>query len=157
MQKITPMLTFNDKAEDAARFYTSLFGGKITSVSYYPDALPEMAGKVMVVEFELFGQPYTALNGGPQFNFTEGVSFVVNCESQNEVDKYWDALLNDGGKPLACGWIKDKFGFPWQITPVVLPKMISDKDKEKASRVMKAMMNMVKLDIPTLEKAYRGE
>jgi predicted 3-demethylubiquinone-9 3-methyltransferase (glyoxalase superfamily) len=158
MQKITPMLWFNDNIEEAVNLYTSLFGGKITSTARYPDSMPGgMAGKIMVMGFELFGQQFTALNGGPQFKFTEAVSFVVNCESQEEVDKYWDALLADGGQSQACGWLKDKFGLSWQITPIILPKMLEDKDKEKANRVMQAMMQMVKLDIPTLEKAYRGE
>jgi predicted 3-demethylubiquinone-9 3-methyltransferase (glyoxalase superfamily) len=158
MQKITPMLWFNDNIEEAVNLYTSLFpGAKITSTSRYPDAVPGMAGKVMVMAFELFGQEFTALNGGLQFKFTEAVSFVVSCESQEEVDKYWDALVADGGEESMCGWLKDKFGLSWQITPTVLLKMVQDKDKEKASRAMQAMMQMRKIDIAAIEKAYNGE
>jgi len=158
MQKITPMLWFNNDAEEAINFYVSLFpGAKITTIMRYPDSMPGMGGKVGTVAFELFGQQFVALNGGPQFKFTEAVSFVVNCETQGEVDKYWDALLADGGQTQACGWLKDKYGLSWQITPTVLIEMINDKDKEKASRVFQAMMNMIKIDIPTLQKAYNGE
>ena len=156
MQKITPMLWFDGNAEEAAQLYTGLFGGKIRSVSRYPDEMPGMGGKVMVVAFDLFGQEFTALNGGPQFKFTEAISFVVHCESQAEVDKYWDALTADGGQPSQCGWLKDKFGCSWQITPTVLLKLIQDKDKEKAGRVMQSMMTMGKIDIATIEKAYEG-
>lgn len=158
MQKITPMLWFNDNIEEAVNLYTSLFGGKITSTSRYPDSMPVMAGKIMVIEFELFGQQFTALNGGPQYKFTEAVSFVVNCESQGEIDRYWDALLTDGGQAQMCGWLKDKFGLSWQITPTILGKLMQDKmDKAASNRVMQAMMKMVKLDISTLQKAYDGE
>lgn len=154
MQKITPMLWFDNNIEEAVNLYTSLFGGKITSTSRYPDAVPGMGGKVMVMAFELFGQEFTALNGGPQYKFTEAVSFVVHCESQEEVDKYWDALMADGGQSQACGWLKDKFGLSWQITPTILLKMIQDKDKAKAGRVMEAMMKMIKIEIEPLVKAY---
>lgn len=156
MQKITPMLWFNTNAEEAVNYYVSLFGGKRTEIMHYPDDMPGVGGKVATVAFEVFGQEFTALNGGPQYQFNEAVSFVVNCDSQEEVDKYWDKLLSDGGTPQACGWLKDKFGLSWQITPRVLPQMLMDKDKAKAGRVMQAMMQMVKLDIATLQKAYNG-
>lgn len=154
MQKITPFLWYNDNAEEAVNLYTSLFpGSKIISVARYGEAGPGPAGQVMTMGFELFGQKFTALNGGPHFKFTEAVSFVVNCESQEEVDKYWDALLKDGGTPSQCGWLKDKFGLSWQIVPTVLPELLTGNDPKKAQRVMQAMMKMVKLDIATLKKA----
>ncbi len=157
MQKITPMLWFNENAEEAVNLYTSLFpGAKITSSSRYPDSTPGMGGKILTMGFDLFGQQFTALNGGPTYQFTDAVSFVVNCETQEEVDRYWDALLKDGGRAQACGWLKDKFGLSWQIIPAALPRLLQDKDKEKSGRVMQAMMRMVKIDIPTLEKAYEG-
>jgi predicted 3-demethylubiquinone-9 3-methyltransferase (glyoxalase superfamily) len=157
MQKITPFLWFNDNAEEAANLYTGLFpDAKITSISRYPESMQGMGGKVMTVGFELFGQHFTALNGGPQYKFTEAVSFVVHCKTQEEVDKYWDTLL-EGGHPQACGWLKDKYGLSWQITPDILIEMIQDKDKEKSGRVMQAMMKMIKIDISTLQKAYNGD
>lgn len=157
MQKITPFLWFNDNAEEAANMYTSLFpDGKISSISKYPESMPGMGGKIMTIGFELFGQHFTALNGGPQFKFTEAVSFVVHCKNQEEVDKYWNALL-EGGEPQACGWLKDKYGLSWQIVPDALLELMQDKDKEKAGRVMQAMMKMIKIDIQTLQKAYNGE
>ena len=154
MQKITPMLWFNDNTEEAVNLYTSLFGGRIISSARYPDAVPAMAGKIMTIEFELFGQRFVALNGGPQFKFTEAVSFVVNCESQEEIDWYWDALLANGGEAQMCGWLKDRFGLSWQITPAMWDKWMTDKTR--AGSVMAAMMKMVKLDIATLQKAYEG-
>jgi predicted 3-demethylubiquinone-9 3-methyltransferase (glyoxalase superfamily) len=156
MQKITPFLWFNDQAEEAANFYTSLFkDSKMGKIARYPEGSPGPAGKVMTVEFELFGQKFLALNGGPQFKFTEAISFVVSCESQEELDKYWDALL-EGGSAQACGWLKDRFGLSWQITPAIMGELMSGKDKEKSQRVMQAMMKMVKLDIATLKRAYEG-
>jgi predicted 3-demethylubiquinone-9 3-methyltransferase (glyoxalase superfamily) len=157
MQKITPFLRFNDNAEEAANMYTRLFAdGKITSILKYPESMPGMGGKVMTVGFELFGQHFTALNGGPQFKFTEAVSFVVHCKNQEEVDKYWNALL-EGGEPQACGWLKDKYGLSWQIVPDALLELMQDKDKERSGRVMQAMMKMIRIDILTLQKAYNGE
>jgi len=153
MQKITPMLWFNDNTREAVDLYTSLFGGAIISSSTYPETVPGMAGKIMTIEFELFGQRFVALNGGPQFKFTEAVSFVVNCDSQEEIDEYWNALLADGGTPQACGWLKDRFGLSWQITPSHWAKWMTDK--KKAANVMQAMMQMVKLDIATLDKAWK--
>ena len=154
MQKITPFLWFDTQAEEAARFYTSVFpDSSIDEISRYGESGPGPAGSVMVVSFTLVGQRYTALNGGPHFAFNQAVSFVVNCESQEEVDRYWDALLADGGKPIQCGWLTDKFGLPWQITPTVLVELLSDPDAAKSQRVMKAMMEMVKIDIPTLQRA----
>jgi len=154
MQKITPFLWFNNNAEEAVNLYTSLFeDSKITKVARYPEGSPGPAGQVMTIEFELFGQQFIALNGGPMFKFTEAVSFVVNCDTQQEVDKYWNSLL-EGGSAQQCGWLKDKFGLSWQIVPTALGKLMSDKNPDKAQAVMQAMLKMVKLDIPTLEKAY---
>jgi predicted 3-demethylubiquinone-9 3-methyltransferase (glyoxalase superfamily) len=155
MQKITPFLWFNDNAEEAVNFYVSLFkDAKITSLSRYGEGGPGPAGQVMVMSLELFGQEFHALNGGPMFNFTEAVSFVVNCETQEEVDHYWNALIADGGEPSMCGWLKDKFGLSWQVTPTILGKLASDEDPEKVKRVMGAMMEMRKLDIAALQQAY---
>lgn len=157
MQKITPFLWFNDNAEEAVNMYAGLFtDARITSISKYPETVPGFGGKVMTIGFELFGQHFTALNGNSQSRFTEAVSFVVHCKTQEEVDKYWNALL-EGGQAQACGWLKDKFGLSWQITPAILIEMIQDKDQEKAARVIQAMMQMIKIDIPTLQKAYNGE
>jgi len=155
MQKITPFLWFNDEAEEAARFYTSIFkNSKILEISRYGKNMPAPEGSVMTVSFTLFGTEFTALNAGssPNFKFTDGVSFVVSCDSQEEVDYYW-SKLTEGGQEVACGWLKDKIGLSWQITPVRLIELITDKDKAKAGRFMQAMMKMVKIDIPTLEKA----
>ena len=157
MQKITPFLWFNDNAEEAVKFYTSIFkNSKIGSVARYGEAGPGPAGSMMTASFELDGQEFVALNGGPIFKFTEATSFVVNCESQEEVDYYWNNLLK-GGTPSQCGWLKDKFGLSWQIVPTALSKLLSSKDPEKSKRVMQAMMKMVKLDIKTLEEAAEGE
>jgi len=158
-QKITPFLTFDNQAEEAARFYTSVFkDSSLGEISYYGEGAPAPEGSVMTVSFTLFGITYTALNAGsdPGFKFTHGVSFVVNCDDQEEVDYYWDKLT-EGGKGVACGWLTDKFGLSWQITPKRLIELITDKDKEKANRAMQAMMKMIKIDIPTLEKAVEGE
>lgn len=157
MQKITPFLWFNDQAEEAVKFYTSIFkNSKVGAIARYGDSGPGPAGSVMTASFELEGQPFIALNGGPVFKFTEAVSFVVNCESQQEVDYYWDNLLK-GGTPSQCGWLKDQFGLSWQIVPAALSKLLSSKDAQKSRRVMEAMLKMVKLDIKTLEEAAEGE
>jgi len=157
MQKITTFLWFNDNAEEAANFYTSIFkDSKITSIARYGDSGPGPKGSVMIVEFELNGQKFLALNGGPHFTFTEAISLMVNCENQKEVDELWEKL-SAGGQKSQCGWVKDKYGLSWQITPIALMQMQKDKDPEKTRRVMEAMMKMSKIDIPTLERAYRGE
>lgn len=156
MQKITPMLWFNDKAEDAAKFWVSIFkDAKILQTSRYGEGSPA-PGKVMVVKFQLEGQEYTALNGFQDRPFSEAVSLMIHCKDQAEVDHYWDKLLADGGEPIACGWLKDKFGFRWQVTPDELLKYIQSSDKVKAGRAMQAMMQMVKIDIAAIKKAYDG-
>lgn len=156
MQKITPFLWYDNQAEAAANFYCSIFkNSKITSTARYGEGGPGPKGSVMTVAFELDGQPFTALNGGPHFKFTEAVSFVVNCETQAEVDRYWERLL-EGGQPSQCGWLKDQYGLSWQIVPNVLMEMLQDKDSQKSQRVMAAMMKMIKLDIATLREAYEG-
>jgi predicted 3-demethylubiquinone-9 3-methyltransferase (glyoxalase superfamily) len=155
-QKITPFLWFNDNAEQAMDFYTSVFkDSKIVSVSRYGDAGPGPKGTVMVGKFEIEGQEFLALNGGPHFTFTEAISLVVNCETQAEVDYYWDKL-GAGGKIQQCGWLKDKFGLSWQIVPTALGELMAKGAPEQANRVMQVMMKMVKLDIATLQKAYDG-
>jgi predicted 3-demethylubiquinone-9 3-methyltransferase (glyoxalase superfamily) len=154
MQKITPFLWFDDKAEEAARFYVSIFrNSKLGAISRYGDAGPGPRGTVMVAQFELDGQPFLALNGGPQYTFSPAVSFVVNCESQEEVDHYWDKL-SEGGEQVQCGWLKDRYGLSWQVVPTILGKLMQDKDPEKAGRVMKAMLQMKKIDIAGLQRAY---
>ena len=154
-QRISPFLWFDHQAEEAARFYASIFkNSKIGTMTHYGEAGPGPKGSVMTVPFELDGQKFTALNGGPHFKFTEAISFVVNCETQEEVDHFW-AKLSEGGQEVQCGWLKDKFGLSWQIVPTVLIKMLQDKDPERSQRVMKAMLQMIKLDIAGLEKAYR--
>ena len=157
MQKITPFLWFDNNAEEAAQFYTSIFkNSKILTVSRYGDAGPGPKGSVMVVNFQLAGQDFIALNGGPRFKFSEAFSFVVNCENQQEVDEYWRRLTADGGVESQCGWLKDKFGFSWQIVPTVLGKLMSNKDPKKANRVMQVLLQMKKLDIAKLEQAAEG-
>ena len=156
MQKITPMLWFNDQAEAASKFYVSVFkDAKILETSYYGEGSPA-PGKVLVVKFQLEGQEYLALNGLQDRPFSDAVSLMVNCKDQQEVDHYWDGLLAGGGEPIACGWLKDKFGFRWQVTPRILIRYLHDKDKAKAQRTMAAMMQMVKIDIAALQKAYDG-
>lgn len=156
-QKITPFLWFDTNAEEAANFYTSIFkNSSIDGKSYYGDSGPGPKGSVMVVAFTLDGQKFTGLNGGPTYKFTEAVSFVVNCDSQEEVDHYW-SKLTEGGQEVQCGWLKDKFGLSWQIVPVRLMELIQDKDAAKRNRVMNAMMKMIKIDLPTIEKAAQGE
>ena len=155
-QKITPFLWFDNQAEEAAQFYTSIFkNSKILNVSRYGDAGPGPKGSVMVVNFQLEGQQFTALNGGPLFKFSEAFSFVVNCENQQEIDHYWTKLTANGAKESQCGWLKDKFGFSWQIVPTALGKLMSG-DSQKANRVMQALLQMKKLDIATLEEAAAG-
>jgi predicted 3-demethylubiquinone-9 3-methyltransferase (glyoxalase superfamily) len=162
MKKITPCLWFDSNAEEAANFYTSIFkNSKIGKISRYGKEGYEIHGKpagtVLTVEFELNGQTFTALNGGPVFKFNEAISFQVNCESQSELDYYWDKLSQGGDeKAQQCGWLKDKYGVSWQIVPVVLAEMMQDKNAEKSERVMKALLQMKKLDIKTLEQAYNG-
>lgn len=160
MQKITPCLWFDDQAEEAARFYTSVFPeSRILKVSRYGEAGFEVhgrpAGTVMTVEFELQGQKFTALNGGPHFKFTEAVSMVVDCADQREVDRYWSAL-SEGGEEGPCGWLKDRYGLSWQVVPRALPEMLNSEDADRAGRVMEAMLRMKKIDIETLEKAFRN-
>jgi predicted 3-demethylubiquinone-9 3-methyltransferase (glyoxalase superfamily) len=163
MQKITPFLWFDNKAEEAANFYTSSFkNSKVGAVTRYDEAGAKASGmpkgSAMTVAFQLEGQGFTALNGGPHFRFTEAISFVVNCESQEEVDHYW-ARLSEGGdeKAQQCGWLKDKYGLSWQIVPTVLIKLLQDKDAEKSKRVMQAMLQMKKIDIKKLKQAYEQQ
>jgi predicted 3-demethylubiquinone-9 3-methyltransferase (glyoxalase superfamily) len=154
MQKIIPFLWFDDKAEDAMNFYTSIFkNSKTGNIVRYGDAGPGPKGSVMSATFQLQGQEFYALNGGPVFKFTPAISFFVNCETQAEVDDLW-AKLSEGGQVQQCGWLTDKFGLSWQIIPVVLGQMLQDKDPKKSTRVMQAMLKMVKLDISLLQKAY---
>jgi predicted 3-demethylubiquinone-9 3-methyltransferase (glyoxalase superfamily) len=154
MQKITPFLWFDGKAEEAMEFYTSTFkNSRVISVTRYGDAGPGPKGSVMSATFELLGREFIALNGGPHFSFTPAISFYVTCKTQQEVDELWQKLVA-GGEPQRCGWLTDRFGVSWQIIPTVLDEMLQDKDAEKSSRVMKAMLTMVKLDIAGLQQAY---
>jgi predicted 3-demethylubiquinone-9 3-methyltransferase (glyoxalase superfamily) len=157
MKNIYPCLWFDGKAEEAANFYVSIFkNSKITSVSRYGDAGPLPKGTVMVVTFELDGEKFMGLNGGPQFKFSEAVSFVVRCETQQQVDHLWEKL-SAGGQTQSCGWLKDKFGVSWQIVPNGLAEMLGTKDAAKAKRVLAAMMPMSKLDLAKLQKAHDGK
>jgi predicted 3-demethylubiquinone-9 3-methyltransferase (glyoxalase superfamily) len=157
MQKIMPFLWFDGKAEEAANFYVSIFkNSKINHVSRYGDAGPGPKGSVMIVTFQMEGQSFTALNGGPQYKFTPAISLFVNCEDQAEVDHLWDKL-SAGGHPQQCGWLTDKYGVTWQIIPKALIELMQDKDPVKSQRVFKAMMKMIKIDVETLQRAYRGE
>ncbi|MCW3122366.1 MAG: hypothetical protein JWQ38_1858 [Flavipsychrobacter sp.] len=157
MQKITPFLWFDGNAEEAMNLYTSIFSNsKIGEIVRYPEGAPGPAGSVMTASFQLEGQEFTVLNGGPMFKFTEAISFVVHCSNQEEVDRYWEKLTANGGEESQCGWLKDKFGLSWQIVPDVMIKMLKDADKAKSNRVMQAMMKMVKIDIATLQAAYDG-
>jgi predicted 3-demethylubiquinone-9 3-methyltransferase (glyoxalase superfamily) len=154
MQKITPFLTFNDQAEEAVNFYVSIFGNsKIVSISRYGEGGPGPKGSVMSATFLLEGQEFMALNGGPHFTFAEGFSLFVNCETQEEVDELWEKL-SEGGEKGPCGWLKDKYGVSWQIIPTVLGQMLQDKDPRKSQNVMQAMLQMTKIDIETLRRAY---
>ena len=157
MQKITPFLWFDGKAEEAANFYVSIFkNSKIVSIMRYGEAGPGGKGSVMSATFQLDGQDFIALNGGPMFIFSPAISFFVRCESQEEVDKLWQ-MLSEGGEKQRCGWLKDKYGVSWQIIPTVLGQMLQDKDGEKSKRVMNAMLQMDKLDIKTLKQAYERQ
>jgi predicted 3-demethylubiquinone-9 3-methyltransferase (glyoxalase superfamily) len=154
MQKITPFLWFNDKAEEAMNYYVSIFkNSKVGTVTRYGDAGPGPKGSVMSATFQLDGQDFFALNGGPQFSFTPAISFFVNCETQPEVDELWEKL-SAGGRKDRCGWLQDKYGLSWQIIPSALVKMLQDKDPAKANRVMQAMLQMDKIDIERLKQAY---
>jgi predicted 3-demethylubiquinone-9 3-methyltransferase (glyoxalase superfamily) len=154
MQKITPFLWFNDNAEEAANLYVSIFkNSKITSINRYGDAGPGPQGSVMIVTFQLEGQEFIALNGGPQFQFTPSISLYVNCETQEEVDQLWEKL-SAGGRKDRCGWLQDKYGLSWQVIPTALQKLMSDPDPKKASGVMQAMMQMDKIDIKRLQEAH---
>jgi predicted 3-demethylubiquinone-9 3-methyltransferase (glyoxalase superfamily) len=158
MSKITPFLWFNNNAEEAIKLYTSIFkDSKVGKITRYDEASAkasgQQAGSVMTATFQLFGQDFIALNGGPHFKFTEAISFVVNCESQEEIDHYWYSLTKDGGQESQCGWLKDRFGLSWQIVPTILSKLLSDPDRQKSQRAMMAMLQMRKIDIASLEKA----
>jgi len=156
MQKITPFLWFDDRAEEAMNFYTSIFkNSKVGRVTRYGDAGPAPKGSVMSATFQLEGQEFMALNGGPMFSFTPAVSFFVNCETQEEVDELWEKL-SEGGKKERCGWLKDKFGLSWQIIPSILGQLLGDKDPAKSARVMQAMLQMTKIEIEGLKRAARG-
>ena len=164
VQKITPFLWFDGQAEDAVKFYTSIFkGSKIGRILRYGEETAKVSesgqpvGSVLTIEFEIEGQKFVALNGGPPFQFNESISFVVNCETQQEVDYFWEKLTADGGEESQCGWLKDKFGVSWQITPTILIDMLHDKDSEKSERVMKAMLQMQKIDIKKLKDAYASK
>ncbi len=157
MQKITPFLWFDDLAEEAANLYVSIFrNSRIVNVTRYGEAGPGPKGGVMTVVFQLDGQEFIALNGGPHFKFTEAISFVVNCKTQEEVDELWEKL-SEGGEKGQCGWLKDKYGVSWQIVPTVLSELLNDPDFEKSQRVMKAMLQMHKIDIKTLKQAYQQQ
>jgi predicted 3-demethylubiquinone-9 3-methyltransferase (glyoxalase superfamily) len=157
VKHITPFLWFDSEAEEAASFYVSLIpNSKIRGVTRYGEAGPREAGTVMTVDFELNGQSFVALNGGPEFRFTEAVSFLINCETQEEVDELWEKL-SDGGEKGPCGWLKDRYGLSWQVVPTILEELIRDPDREKAQRVMEAMFQMSKIEIEPLKRAYAGE
>ncbi len=157
MPKITPFLWFDDKAEEAANFYVSIFkNSKITSIARYGEAGPGPKGSVMTVNFQLEGQEFIALNGGPLYTFSPAISFFVDCKTQQEVDELWEKLTAGGGE-VECGWLKDKYGLSWQIIPRALLELMQDKDPVKSQRVFKAMLQMTKIDIEGLQRAYRGE
>jgi predicted 3-demethylubiquinone-9 3-methyltransferase (glyoxalase superfamily) len=155
--KIVPNLWFDTEAEQAAEFYCSVFpNSRILSSSRYPDAVPDKAGTVMVVEFELDGHRFTGINGGPEFKFDEAVSFQINCRDQDEVDYYWEKLTADGGRESMCGWLADKFGLSWQVVPEGMEELFADPDPERANRAMQAMFQMHKLDVAALRAAADG-
>jgi predicted 3-demethylubiquinone-9 3-methyltransferase (glyoxalase superfamily) len=157
MPTIIPNLWFDTQAEEAAAFYVSIFpGSKITDVTRYGPSGPGLEGTVMTVDFELAGQRHTAINGGPQFPFTEAISLLVECADQAEVDRYWDALLAGGGQPVQCGWLKDRYGLSWQVSPVGMNELLTDPDPARAERAMQAMLQMVKLDLGELQRAADG-
>jgi len=156
MQKIKTFLSYAERAEDAVNLYVSLFpNSRITATTRYGDAGPGPKGSVMTVAFELDGREYVALNGGPHFTFTDGVSLLVTCETQEELDRYW-AKLSEGGQEVQCGWLKDRFGLSWQVVPSALGQYLSDPDRERSGRVFAALMKMKKLDIAVLKRAYEG-
>jgi predicted 3-demethylubiquinone-9 3-methyltransferase (glyoxalase superfamily) len=156
MQKVTPFLWFNDKAEEAMNFYVSIFkNSKVVGVSRYGDAGPGPKGAAMVATFEIEGQQFHALNGGPQFTFSPAISFLISCKTQQEVDEFWEKL-SEGGKKNRCGWLRDKYGLSWQVVPKILGELMQDKDPEKSKRVMQAMLQMDKIDIEGLERAYEN-
>jgi predicted 3-demethylubiquinone-9 3-methyltransferase (glyoxalase superfamily) len=164
MQKIATFLWFNDNAEEAVKFYTSIFkNSKITRISYYPEAAAKNSGNrararsVMTIAFKLNGQDFIALNGGPNFKFTEAISLMVHCDTQAELDRYWKKLTSGGGNEVECGWLKDKYGLSWQIVPKFIIDLISDKDRAKADRVMQVVMNSVKLNFKKLKAAANGK
>ncbi|TKK64309.1 VOC family protein [Ilyomonas limi] len=157
-QKITPFLWFDNQAEEAVNFYTSVFkNSKINAISRYADEGPGPKGTVMVATFHIEGQEFMALNGGPQFKFTPAVSFMVHCDTQEEIDELWEKLTSNGGQEVECGWLTDKYGLSWQIVPEIFGKMMQDKDAAKTKRVMQAMMQMKKMNIQKLEEAYAGK
>ena len=158
MQRITTFLWFDRQAEEAAKFYCSEFkNSKILGIARHLEGSGVGKGEVLTVQFRLGDQEYVALNGGPQFKFTEAISLMINCKDQKEVDYYWEKLLAGGGQESACGWLKDKYGLSWQVTPTILLEMISDKNRNKAQRAFDAMLQMRKIDIPKLKEAYKGE
>ncbi|KGO88218.1 3-demethylubiquinone-9 3-methyltransferase [Flavobacterium rivuli WB 3.3-2 = DSM 21788] len=155
MQKVTPCLWFNGHVNEALDLYKNLFSDfKVKEISYYTEAAPGETGSILTVVFEIFGQEFMILNGGPQYKHTEAISFTINCDNQEEVDHYWNGLTANGGEESVCGWLKDPFGISWQVTPTILPKLLKDKDPVKANNVMKAMMEMKKIDISKLKEAY---
>lgn len=157
MQKITPCLWFDNQAEEAANFYTSIFkDSKILNVARYPEGSPGPAGQVMTAEFELNGQKFLGLNGGPHFKLNEAVSFIIDCDGQEETDYYWNKLV-EGGEPSQCGWLKDKFGLSWQVTPRQLIDAMTKGTKEQSERVMQAMLKMSKIDVQKIEDAFEGK
>jgi len=158
MPRISPFLWFDTNAEEAANFYCSVFkNSRILSTTRYLEGAPVPAGTALVVEFELDGQKFFALNGGPQFKFTEAISFTITTETQEETDYYWNKLTSSGGQESMCGWLKDRFGLSWQVTPRILSEYIADKDKARAQRVFNVMMQMKKVEIATLQRAYDGK
>lgn len=157
MPRITPNLWFDTQAKEAAEFYTSVFpNSEIRNISYYTEAGPRPAGTVLTVDFVLDGQPFTAINGGPEFTFDEAVSFLINCADQAEVDHYWDRLVEGGGEHSMCGWLKDRYGLSWQVVPEGMEELLTDPDSERAERAMRAMLGMKKLDLAALQAAADG-
>jgi len=158
MQKISPFIWFDNNAREAIDFYLAVFkDAKVLSVANNPMAAPGTEGGLLVASIELLGQEIILMNGGPGHPLTDAISLTINCETQEEVDYYWDKLLEGGGSPIACGWLKDKFGLHWQVTPVMLPQLLSNPDRAKAARAMQAMMKMIKIDIATIQAAADGE
>lgn len=156
--RIAPTLWFDTNAEEAVAFYTSIFkNSKVHAVTHYGDAGPRPKGLVMTIHFQLDGHEFIALNGGPEFKFNEAISLTVNCNGQKEVDEYWNKLLAGGGQEVQCGWLKDRFGLSWQVVPTTLPKLLQDKDPRKSQRVMEALLQMKKLDVERLQRAYDEE